>query len=158
MTVVAVAGRRRRMCVKCGWKGSVAPRQKHCYQRRFGKGSYACWGTLVDLPRKQRNPVAVPTPEGLGVGWQLGEEAEAQRMEQFREQARKELARARKHLDAAIEDVTRATRRLELWRSKIVRLERKTQMTDAEIAALRAKRSAAVAKGRQRRHRRAMAI
>jgi hypothetical protein len=148
----------RKRCAQCGWTGKVSERQLHCHARRFGKGSFACWGQLVTVVRARRNPDAVPTPAGVGVGWQLGEEAEAQRMEQYRTKAKAELEKARKRLNAAIEDVSSATERLLRWRTQVARLEKKSMMTDAEIAAERQKRLEAAAKGRNKVRRRAMAV
>ena len=142
-------------CTKCGHVAKVRPRVRRCYQRAFGKGSYACYGVL--------EPVVKPTPHalkpapGLGVGSLLGEEgvaaAVAERGKTVRAKAQAELDRTRKRigdhtrtLTATVAYINKYAKLITKLEGRATRLARRASMTDGELEAERQKAIATLRK------------
>lgn len=122
-------------CQRCGWKGRVPQGQRKCYQPRFGRGSYSCWGDLGRVVRKAK-PLEHPA------GWYLGQE-EQQPMEQEKSprKARKTpqevAAKKRDHAQGMVNDMTarmnRLARSLRKWQTKATQYGKRAAMTDAQL-------------------------
>lgn len=138
----------RKRCTRCQTVAHVPARQRKCHVRRFGPGSFCCWGDL------QREDFARFRPEVAG-----GQGARhVPPPPTPQETARKALGRLATRRAALVKQLATLAARLRAMGQQEARLARKAAMTDAEVAADREKRSAAVRAGRARRARRAMAV
>ena len=150
----------RKRCRRCGWTGLARLRQRHCHQRRFGKGSWACWGELerAGVGRPAQQQPEVPLPAGRGIGWYLTEEAMAASYEAKRQQATKDLAHARRKMAEAATRIRRATTSLKMWERRAAHYARRASLTDAEIAAERETRKQKASEAAARRIRRGIRL
>ena len=133
----------RKRCEKCGKFGWFKPRETRCKRLErnlFGKSGYWCYGALTRVQKKPRTPL-VPIPPGVGLGYVLNEEYQAQlglacvhgirqrgKAERQRTQAQKIIARYQtriKRLQTAVRS----------WQKKAKRAERRLQMTDEQYLA-----------------------
>lgn len=128
----------KKRCNRCGRVADIKARQRRCYERRFGKGSYACWGNL-EVVRKPRRPRKddIQIPAGKGIGWVLSEEADRQRADRARAEARRQLDRTNEAIVDKTRAVTRLARSIDLLQQKARRLKKRSEMSDVEFAGLR---------------------
>lgn len=131
MKSVTGAKKVKKKCARCGHVAYVTMAQRKCYQPKFGKGSYACWGDLETVVRKPRAK-------------QTLKEANIQMSKTPQERAAEKLVVVRKHLHAANEILHTTAMKLGAVAAKIrelereaARLERRTRMTEEEIEAER---------------------
>jgi hypothetical protein len=120
---------------------------RHCRQRRFGRGSYACWGALERV---------VPAPRGVPVREALRQLAIETIQEEVRVKQRpqdvaaKKLAHARAKVAEATTKMRRLATSLHQWERRAQRYARAASMTDEEVARLRELRRARPAKKARR--------
>ena len=135
-------------CKKCGTVSLATARERKCKVRRFGAGSYCCWGALTPVVKPAR-PLLVPL-DGRGLGAVLTEEYQAQvvaeRGRLFRETARKAAERATEKAETFVERArvaARTARRHEKtaakWFKRASVAQRRMQASDADVAALMAR-------------------
>lgn len=134
----------RKRCLKCGHIASVKPRQRKCYQPRFGQGSYACWGELVPNVKFQS---AVTVGEIATVANVRPQDV-----------AEKKLAAARKMVSEKTKAMARLATSLRMWEARASRFAKQASMTDDEIAAAKAKRIADADRRRAEKARRGIKI
>lgn len=123
----------RKRCEKCAAVGYYKPGARRCRYRRFGVGSYCCWGTLSSVAK--RGP---STEESAG--------------ERFRKRAAREAQTARRNWKVWSRRVVRAEKILRKWRLRLKHAEQKALYSDAQVDQIvtRAKHAASV---RALRHR-----
>lgn len=135
---MAKADRVRKRCARCGAVAVVQSRQTRCYVRKFGKGSYCCWGELSRVERKRRVVVSVrQAVQAMAVRVDTEEQLRAQRGATHRKQAARKLAAAqagRAKLATRVKRLQTALRKRQL---QVKRLERLAGLTDAEVQAVR---------------------
>jgi hypothetical protein len=153
---------RRKRCQRCGRVAWLRERMRHCRQRAFGRGSYACWGTLVDAPILRRKADAIAASSGVGIGWALSEEAAEM---QVRANGARMRADAQRKYDEANEKIVDKQRQVARLARAISELQRRARhyqkraaMTDAEIAAEKAAREQRAEARRVRTRRRSLAL
>ena len=136
----------RRRCLRCGWKGWARPRKRKCYQSRFGKGSYACWGDLAPIIRQtkvsEQEAAMMPTMTG----------------KRPQDLAQKKLDYARKMVTAKTKQMRRLATSLRLWESRATYYARRASMTDWEIATEKQKREADTIRRQDAKTKRAVAV
>lgn len=135
----------RKRCARCGAVERAKPRERRCKAKRFGKGSYCCWGDLVAVRRK---PV-VPLDQKLGVGQvltaaQFAERAAAHhgaayrmRMAMGRIKAEHRLHDAEAAAKLAARALAAAQRRVGKWGKARDRYAAREAYTDAQVAEVR---------------------
>ena len=111
----------KKRCAKCGQVGYYTKGQRHCLRRKFGVGSYCCWGDLA--------PVRKPSPPAPT--------SESQRVERFRAMTGKQLAKAQQTLKVKRRRLATAERLVAKWEARVNRLTREAALTDEEIDARR---------------------
>ena len=124
-----------KQCQRCGWSGPVRPRERRCKQRRFGQGSYACWGQLLTVRR----------PEPAKAASQNARPERQPKRPQEKSATKRDAARRRvSALEAQVETATatiaNAYRSIKRWRQLITEWERRADyhgrrasMTDDEL-------------------------
>ena len=110
-----------KICGRCGATAKVPQKQRKCYQRRFGKGSYACYGDLFLAERGRKERDVSKRPQEI---------AEAK------------LAKARKMVAETTRRMTRLATSLRFWERKAQYYARQASLTDTEIAEQKAARAA----------------
>jgi len=108
----------RKRCGKCGSVGYYRTGTRRCRMRKFGAGSYCCWGDLVPLrqPRKK---------------------ATVSHGDRFRKRAVRELTSARKTLRTWERRQRRAEKLVHKWTLRVAQWEKKAQFTDDQVETLR---------------------
>lgn len=138
-------------CAKCGWVGAARPNVRKCRQRRFGKGSWACWGDLaLAVSYDQTRPAAeAPKLDARGAARQRLQKTERALKQRRRlvDEAQAEVVRWAKLVGRRQRDV----RKLEALAE---RQREVAGMTDEQLAAAKAKRVEAAQRARDRKSRR----
>lgn len=130
----------KKRCERCGNVKDVRARQRKCHERRFGPGSYCCWGRLVVVkePRKEARMRRRSSTENA-----------ARRSPQA--VAKKKQEHAEKMIDEKVLAMARIMKQIQAWRRKAIYYDKRARMTDAEIAAEAQKRHEAKARRPKRR-------
>lgn len=134
----------KKRCERCGWTGAVPVRRRRCYERRFGRGSYACWGKLARPVVVKKQKEEKPMPSKVVVRPQ--------------DVAQKKLDRARKMIAEKTRQMGRLATSLREWQSKAARYAKRASMTDVEVEAERAARVSSAAARAQRTVRRGVSL
>lgn len=108
----------RKRCAKCGSVGYYRKGTRRCRMRKFGAGSYRCWGNLV-LLRQPRKKAAVSPAD------------------RFRKRAGRQLTSARKTLRTWERRQRRAEKLVHKWTLRVAQWEKKAQFTDDQVETLR---------------------
>jgi hypothetical protein len=149
----------KKRCDRCGHVSLVKVRDRRCRQRRFGRGSYACWGLLSLVKRKKKEAVVGSTSPLVTDGsLDFGQLAPAKRKLSSQEQAAKKLTHARKMIGEKTKALRRLATSLRLWERRAAYYAKRASMTDAEVAAEKVKREQATAARRQKAQRRAIKV
>jgi hypothetical protein len=111
----------KKTCEKCGKVGWYSQGMRNCRFRKFGQGSYCCWGTLLSVA--PATPVTVLT--------------DADRNAQYRSVVAKKLAQARDTLAARQTRLKRIETAVAKWEKRVATLERRAARTDEELNAQR---------------------
>ena len=129
----------KKQCSLCHVIADVPARQRKCHERRFGRGSYCCWGRLVKVitPKKEKKPM----PENVNV----------ENRARPQDIAQKKLEHARKMVTVKMKTMTRLATQLRAWEKKASYYARRASLTDAEIAAEQVKRAERMTKRPKRR-------
>lgn len=109
----------RKRCATCGYIGMVKATQRHCYRRKFGKGSFSCWGDLSAVAAEVRTPKPKPSPQ---------------------EDAERKLAVARKNVSQRTAALKRLTTSLRFWQRKVTYYTMRASLTDAELEQMKVDR------------------
>jgi hypothetical protein len=149
--MTSLSARVKRRCARCRWTGLVPPRQRHCYQPRFGKGSYACWGDLLPLTQKAR----MTTKEAIAKMAEEGGQALRHRPQEAASRklahATRQSALAQKRLMALTAALAKTLVHIRKWERRATLYAKRASMTDAQVAADRAARLERAAQRRTRR-------
>jgi hypothetical protein len=131
--------RLRKRCERCGIEATVPARQRKCHERKFGRGSYCCWGrlTVVVAAKKEKRMKANATTEN------------AKRRPQ--DVSQKKLEHARKMVSEKTRAMARLAQQLRTWERKANYYAKRASMTDAELLAEKAARVEAISKRRPKR-------
>ena len=127
----------RMRCEACGSVRRTNPRHKRCRLRRFGQGSYACWGRLVPATRKAVTVVMMKRPQDV---------------------AQQKLDRARRMVTEKTRAMKRLATSLRLWEGRARYYAQRASLTDAEIEAERARRKERQLVGKARKVKRAVTL
>lgn len=127
-------------CEKCGRVAAAKPRERRCKHRRFGAGSYCCWGRLVPVAARRKAGPPAPT---------AGPDYEA--VMAIRAAGR--IATLTARLETAGREVVRVLESLDKWRKVQHRFARLAARTAEERQAEseRARKAATAARERRRR-------
>lgn len=104
----------RKRCAKCGAVGYYRNGTRRCRMRKFGAGSYCCWGELTPL-RKPKAPKVVHAGD------------------RFRERATRQAKAARKSLAKWQRKARLAEKLVHKWELRVAAAERKAQLTDDQV-------------------------
>jgi hypothetical protein len=146
----------KKRCRKCGAVAVVPTGRRRCYQRKFGKGSYACWGELTRVTRPAKPLITVPP--GMGLGWVLGEEADRAMSAAYRAKAERQLKLARQKVTEVTRKIARATTSLRMWERRAAYYAQRASLTDAELAQEKADRKSKAEARAQSRVKRGMKL
>lgn len=142
----------KKRCETCGHVAALPARQRHCHRPRFGRGSYACWGNLVEVVRQPKAaPDAVPV-------WVLSEDADHARFEKARAAAFKEFDHVNDKLVDLTREMAKLGQQIGRWQRRRKRAEKRCQMTFDEYQAAKTARLGRVAARVERTRTRAIAL
>ncbi len=135
--------RLKKRCTRCSVVRDLPARQRNCHARRFGPGSYCCWGSLVTIrePKKEKRMRETQPTEN------------ARRRPQ--DVAAKKLEQARKKVSEKTRAMARLATQLRTWERKANYYAKRASMTDVEVAAEQAIR---VARANRKPKRRAIKL
>ena len=108
----------RKRCALCGQTGYYHQGTRQCRMRKFGAGSYCCWGDLT--PVRKPRPKAVPHAG-----------------DRFRQRAAKQFTVAQKTLRRWQSRLKRDQKLVHKWELRLAQWERKASYTDEQVEALR---------------------
>ena len=124
-------------CGRCGRTAPVPAWARRCRERKFGRGSYCCWGRLARVVEaKPKKEVAMKAPKAKARPQDL---------------AQKKLDHARRMVSEKTKAINRLATALRAWERKATYYAKRASMTDAELAAETAARHAKAAARKPKR-------
>jgi len=149
----------RKRCQACGAVQLVRARQRRCHRPKFGRGSYACWGSLVRVVRPRpgartvREAVQAMAEEGdvevtterhgaITVATVTGKPAARPQDIAARklDETRRAIGRAQVRLNEHARKVAQEARAIRRLERSAAHYAKRASMTDAEVAADHARR------------------
>lgn len=149
----------RKVCARCGEKGWYRERETKCKRRRFGRGSYCCWGELTRVRRRTpdadvlRDANGTPRPLGYYLNEEAQLELQVQRGGKVRADAERKLAHARRMVAEKTKQMKRLVTSLRMWERRATYYAKRATVSDAEVEAERLARL-----NRPTKNRRALAL